>query len=122
MLLVAIAWMYVVLMMALAEAFSTQSSVLGAVMTFVLYGVLPLSVVMYLMGTPMRRKARRRAEAAQDEPGRRDEAPPVTAPVGDVRPGSTAGDPAAISAQPDDGGHPAAAPSVDTFVPERKEA
>jgi len=60
--LVAIAWMYVVLMMALAEAISPQGSVLGAVITFVLYGVLPLSIVLYIMGTPGRRRARREAE------------------------------------------------------------
>ena len=62
--LVAIAWIYVVLMMAVAEALSSQGTVLGAVITFVLYGVLPLSVVLYIMGAPARRQARREAEAA----------------------------------------------------------
>jgi hypothetical protein len=62
--LVAIAWVYVALMMALAEATSSQGTVLGAIITFVLYGALPISLVMYLMGTPQRRAARRRAEAA----------------------------------------------------------
>lgn len=66
--LVAIAWLYVVLMMSLAEALSTQGTVLGAVITFVLYGVLPLSLVMYVMGTPHRRRARLAAETrAQTE-------------------------------------------------------
>jgi len=60
---VAIAWMYVVLMMAVAEALSSQGTVLGAVFTFLLYGVLPLSVVLYIMGTPARRRARRAAES-----------------------------------------------------------
>lgn len=64
--LVAIAWMYVVLMMAVAEATSSQGSVLGAVVTMLLYGVLPVAIVMYLLGTPMRNKARREREAAQD--------------------------------------------------------
>lgn len=63
MFIVAIAWMYVVLMMALAEAFSSSGSVLGAIFTFLLYGVLPLSIVLYVMGTPARRRARRAAEA-----------------------------------------------------------
>ncbi len=63
--LVAIAWLYVVLMMALAEALSPQGGVLGAVFTFVLYGLLPLSIVMYILGTPSRRRARRAAEAAE---------------------------------------------------------
>jgi uncharacterized membrane protein len=62
--LVAIAWIYVVLMMALAEALSSQGTVLGAVITFVLYGLLPLSVVLYVMGSPARGRARRAAEAA----------------------------------------------------------
>lgn len=63
-LIVAIAWMYVVLMMAAAEAVSPQGGVLGAVFTVLLYGVLPLSVVLYVMGTPRRRRARRAAERA----------------------------------------------------------
>jgi len=62
MLLVGVAWMYVVLMMALAEATSPTGSLLGAVFTFLLYGVLPLSVLLYIMGTPLRRKALRRRE------------------------------------------------------------
>jgi mannose/fructose/N-acetylgalactosamine-specific phosphotransferase system component IID len=47
-----IAWIYVVLMMAVAEATSTQGTVLGAVFTFLLYGLLPLSIVLYMLGTP----------------------------------------------------------------------
>lgn len=63
--LVAIAWMYVVLMMALAEALSSQGTVLGAIVTFVLYGCAPLALVLYLLGTPSRRRVRRAAEAAE---------------------------------------------------------
>jgi hypothetical protein len=55
--LVAIAWIYVALMMAAAEATSTQGTVLGAVFTFLLYGVLPISIVVYIMGTSRRRAA-----------------------------------------------------------------
>lgn len=62
--LVAVAWIYVVLLMAVAEAISPQGSLLGALVTFVLYGVLPLSIVLYIMSTPARRKRRRLAEAA----------------------------------------------------------
>lgn len=62
--LVAIAWMYVVLMMAIVEATASNGSVLGAIVTFVLYGALPLSVVMYILGTPARRRAIKAAEAA----------------------------------------------------------
>ncbi|MEJ6001686.1 hypothetical protein [Paucibacter soli] len=66
--LVAIAWIYVALMMALAEASSSQGSVLGAIVTFALYGALPVSIVLYLLGTPARRAARRRAEATDQAP------------------------------------------------------
>ncbi len=62
--LVVIAWIYVVGMMSVAEAISPQGSVLGAVVTFVLYGVLPLAIVMYILGTPGRKRARKLAEAA----------------------------------------------------------
>ena len=55
--LVAIAWIYVVLMMALAEATSTQGTVLGAIITFVLYGILPLGIVLYILGAPSRKQA-----------------------------------------------------------------
>lgn len=61
--IVAIAWLYVTLMMSLAEATNPQGTVLGAVITFVFYGLAPLALVLYLMGTPARRKALRAAEA-----------------------------------------------------------
>lgn len=57
--LVAIAWMYVVLMMTLAEGLSPQGTWLGAFFTLLLYGVAPLALVLYLLGTPMRRRAKR---------------------------------------------------------------
>ena len=61
--LVAIAWMYVVVMMAAAEATSANGTLLGAFFTFLLYGALPLSVVLYVMGSPARKRSRRAAEA-----------------------------------------------------------
>ena len=60
--IVLIAWLYVALMMAIAEANSPIGSVLGAFFTFILYGLLPMAIVAYLMGTPARRKARQAAE------------------------------------------------------------
>lgn len=65
--LVVIAWLYVALMMAVAEATHTQGSVLGAVITFVLYGVLPVALVVYLMGTPARRRAIKQREASEQQ-------------------------------------------------------
>ena len=84
--LVAIAWMYVVLMMTVAEAMSPQGTVIGAVITFLLYGVLPLALLLYILGTPGRRRARLQAEAAE-----------------------AAGLPASGAAAPDGGGEPAGA-------------
>ena len=99
MLLVALGWGYVVLMMAIAEATSPQGTVLGAVITFVLYGVLPLSIVLYLMATPARRRARWAAEIDASAP----------APPGDAGP--------AGSVEPDGSGHAAG----DAVAPVRKE-
>jgi len=62
--IVAVAWIFVVVLMAAAEAGSTQGTLLGAFFTLLLYGVLPLAIVLYVMGTPGRRRARRMAEAA----------------------------------------------------------
>ncbi len=62
--LVVIAWVYVAMMMAVAEATNSQGTVLGAVVTFVLYGLVPVALVVYLMRTPGRRKALRAREAA----------------------------------------------------------
>lgn len=62
--LIILAWLYVTLLMALVEAFSSQGTVMGAIITFLLYGVLPMSLVAYLMGTPLRRKALHQEEAA----------------------------------------------------------
>ena len=63
--LIVIAWIYVVLMMAVAEATNANGTVLGAMVTFVLYGVGPAALVAYLMGAPARNKRnkKRREEA-----------------------------------------------------------
>ncbi|HEY8879556.1 MAG TPA: hypothetical protein VIN03_18450 [Roseateles sp.] len=68
--LVAIAWAYVALMMAAAEALSPQGTLFGAFITLLLYGVLPLGLLMYILGTPGRKRRRRAAElAAQADAG-----------------------------------------------------
>ncbi len=93
--LIAIAWLYVALMMALAEAVSPQGSILGALVTFVLYGVAPMALVLYLVGTPARRRARRRAL----------QFPPSQAGVAQAM-----SSPAADSGQGDGGHHASAEP------------
>ncbi|MBT9506583.1 hypothetical protein [Rhodoferax sp.] len=90
--IVPIAWLYVALMMAVAEATNSNGTLLGAIITFLLYGLGPVALVVYLMGAPARRrviKAREAREIAQ-----------------------------AASLQPDSGSHTAAGP----VAPERKEA
>ena len=68
MMIVAAAWIYVVLMMALAEALSSSGSVLGGIVTFCLYGALPLSIVLYIMSTPARRRRNRAREQTGSAP------------------------------------------------------
>lgn len=64
--IVAIAWMYVVVMMSI-----TEHSFIAGLMTFLLYGVLPVTVILYLMGTPLRKRKRAAAEklAREQAPG-----------------------------------------------------
>jgi hypothetical protein len=62
--IVAIAWIYVVFMMSI-----TERSVIAGIMTFLLYGVLPLAVILYLMGTPRRKRKRSEAEKQGRNPG-----------------------------------------------------
>ena len=80
--LVVIAWLYVAVMMAVAEATHPVGTLLGAFFTFVLYGVGPVALLLYFIGRPGRRAARDAREARE----------------------------AAVSAQPDAGGEPAADP------------
>ena len=64
--LIVIAWIYVVLMMAVAEATNATGSVLGAVVTFLLYGVGPAGLVAYLMSAPARgRRNKQRLQEAE---------------------------------------------------------
>lgn len=63
--LVLIAWIYVASMMAAAEATAANGTVLGAIFTFVLYGLLPVGLIGYLMDAPRRRRARTAEQQAQ---------------------------------------------------------
>ena len=64
--LVLIGWLYVTLMMAVGEASASNGTLLGAVITFVLYGVLPMGIVGYILGTPARKRALRARQMAQE--------------------------------------------------------
>ena len=89
--LVIIAWLYVAVLMAVAEATNSQGTLLGAIVTFFLYGLMPIALVVYLMGSPLRRKARAKAEQS------------------------------AASGSPDAGGHAASPLEPSLVAPEGKE-
>ena len=59
MFIVAIGWIYVVLMMSI-----TETTVVAGVMTFVLYGLVPVALLLYISGG---RKRKRRRAAEQHE-------------------------------------------------------
>ena len=65
--IVAISWMFVVTLMAVVEAVAPNGSVLGAIVTFLFYGILPLGLVLYLLGTPLRRRHNKAKEVAEQE-------------------------------------------------------
>lgn len=62
--LIAIAWLYVAILAAASE-----TTVIGAVLTLIFYGVAPLALVLWLFGTPARRRAQRlrERESAEDQ-------------------------------------------------------
>ncbi len=68
--LVAIGWIFVLLLMAVAEAAAPNGSLLGAAITFVFGGLLPLALVFYLAGASARRRALRTGGTSAPEPDR----------------------------------------------------
>jgi hypothetical protein len=116
MLLIAIAWLYVALMMAVAESTHPQGSLLGAGITFLLYGVAPLALVLYLVGTPTRRRARHRAEAAAAQESAARQAERGAGPQAAAKPGSSA-----VALDPDRGGHATATAEAGGVPPVREE-
>ena len=87
--LVLIAWLYVALMMAVAEATSPVGSIMGAVFTFLLYGVLPMAVVGYIMGSPARRRAQKKAQEAAAQAQAQAQASSVAPDARSEAPGDT---------------------------------
>ena len=57
--IVAIAWIYVTLLMAV-----TESNITAGILTFVLYGLAPLALFLWLFGRPGGRRQRKEAEKA----------------------------------------------------------
>jgi len=99
--LIVIAWIYVVLMMSVAEATNSNGTVLGALITFVLYGVGPAALVVYLMGAPARSRAIKKREAEEFAQRTRNDAGIVI----DAADAVAAPDTTAPSLQPDAGSH-----------------
>ncbi len=58
---IAIGWLYVTVLMA-----ATEANLTAGVLTFVVYGLAPLALFLWLFGTPQRNRARRAREAAAD--------------------------------------------------------
>lgn len=69
--IVAIGWLYVALMMAI-----TEHNVVAGVATFVLYGLGPVALLLYILGTP----ARRRRRQSREQAGMAAKAPPEDGP------------------------------------------
>nr|WP_315596658.1 hypothetical protein [uncultured Cupriavidus sp.] len=69
--IVAIGWLYVALMMAI-----TETNVVAGVATFLFYGLAPVSIVVYIMGTPGRRRRRKALEAQEARQAAAIKAPP----------------------------------------------
>lgn len=93
--LVLIAWLYVTLLMGLAEATAPNGTVFGGLMTFVLYGVMPAALLGYILATPARKRALRARQEAEQ---------------------------AASGAEPDAGGHAPAAAEANGVAPVREES
>jgi hypothetical protein len=94
--LIVIGWMYVTLMMAVVQASSSVGTIVGAIATFVFYGLAPMALLVYLMGSPARRRAIKAREAA-------------------ARPAQ------ATSGEPDAGSEPPTAAEGERVAPVRKE-
>ncbi|TAM45482.1 MAG: hypothetical protein EPN61_06040 [Burkholderiaceae bacterium] len=62
--LIVIGWIYVTLLMGVVEASSSTGTILGGIGTFVFYGLAPMALLVYVMGSPARRRAIKAREAA----------------------------------------------------------
>jgi len=61
---IAIGWIYVTLLMA-----ATEPNITAGALTFALYGLAPLALLLWLMGTPQRRRDRLSRENADRTSG-----------------------------------------------------
>lgn len=70
--IIAIAWLYVTLLMAL-----TEPNIAAGLLTFLFYGLFPCALLIWIVGTPQRRRNRLRVVAQEplDQPDRADTQP-----------------------------------------------
>lgn len=108
--LIVIAWLYVTVMMAVAEASAANGTLLGAIVTFVLYGLLPISIVVYIFSTPARKRARKAREALAERQWQQDRQAPAGAPLKES------------GVDPDGGSQPPASAKAALVTPVRKES
>lgn len=113
--IVPIAWLYVAFMMSVAEATNSNGTVLGACITFVLYGLMPVGLVMYIMGTPARKRTLRAQKAAEQAAQAQAIEPDIVSPSSSVTAPEPPSDP--VVAQPD----ASRLPPADPVTPMRKE-
>jgi len=59
--IIAIAWLYVALLAAISD-----TTVVGGVLTFVFWGLAPLALFLWLVGTPARHRTAARRERTED--------------------------------------------------------
>lgn len=64
--IVAIGWLFVIIMMAI-----TSTSFLSGVVTLFCYGILPLGLFLWIVGAPQRRRRAASRDAADEEPHQR---------------------------------------------------
>lgn len=77
--IIAIGWLYVTILMAFAE-----TNVVAGVLTLVFYGLLPVALLLWLLGTPVRRQRLRQREALEARLAA--ETPPLTPPAKSASP------------------------------------
>ena len=111
--LIVITWTYVTLMMAVAEATSPMGTLLGALVTFALYGLLPMGILVYILGTPSRKRAIKARDAAEQAAYDAQQSAAAAPDASDA--------PQVVSAAPDAGGKTPAATQGDAVTPVRKE-
>ena len=58
---IAIGWLYVTLLMA-----ATETNLTAGVLTFVFYGLAPLALLLWLLGTPQRKRKRLAQDVIDD--------------------------------------------------------